>query len=130
MNIFGLKVVGPNGNVVLDPDSFTVRMVEAKIHLGGKGTWVTWDPVGRPRYYNVAMSSAVKAGMFAIVSPMGEIAANRNLRTNNFGGGMVTDPMEAGLPVAQVVDGGVILDAGPIEGYCNLDVAIYVLAYN
>lgn len=130
MELFGLKLVSPSGVTVLDPDAYTVRLVEATSFKHGEGIkyWSRYLPAEQ-RYITVPMSSAVRAGMFAVLSPMESYGAGMNLHDRHWGFGNITDPVEAGMPTATVQDGAVVLDLGPTDGYVNLALFIYVMAY-
>lgn len=120
MNVYGLKILSPNGTTIIDPDDYTVRMVEARIYDGGIVT------ENDPRYYRVNMSPAVRAGMFAVVCPLYAIPEGK--RMFGFGDGYEWVEWEGALPLATVYDGYVMLDRGPIRGWTTLHVAVYVLA--
>ncbi|MBU0563272.1 MAG: hypothetical protein KJ890_07095 [Gammaproteobacteria bacterium] len=120
MNVYGLKILSQNGATIIDPDDYTVRMVESRIYGGGIVT------ENDPRYYQVAMSPAVRAGMFAVVCPL--YAIPEGMRMFGFGEGNQWVEWEAALPLATVYDGYVMLDRGSVRGWTTLNVAVYVLA--
>lgn len=62
-NKYGFIVKNPQGQVIVDPDDLTCRMVDIVEFRGG------WEVSPSAGSFIVPMSSAVKAGMSAIVMP-------------------------------------------------------------
>lgn len=127
MNVFGLKVESKNGVSVIDPDSYTVRLIESKL-LDGNTYWVSGKS-----WYDFEMSPAVKAGMFVVFSPLDTYQLNRNMATDNFGAGTKGRPaIERGLPQGIVGNGKISVNFGDVQGLIiNSDMLIaYVIEYN
>lgn len=130
MNVFGLMVESKNGVSIIDPDSYTVRLIEAKlIEMNAVYYWPNTPT--RPRYYEIEMSPAVKEGMFVVFSPLDDYQMNENMFANNFGAGASSRAeIECGLPAAVAGNGKIIMDVGPVQGVTTRTVIAYVLEYN
>jgi hypothetical protein len=108
----GLLVKDANGRAILDPSTFTVRLVTTVRLTGGASAEVRSFPV-----------PAAKAGMFAVAAPASQLATDavytgRYERQGTFIG---TD-----IPAVEVVDGAVRLYPPMSGGTYMLDVLVYV----
>lgn len=148
----GLLIKDANGNTIMDPSTFTVRMVDAKVvYLGEMAPGAT---------FRVDMSPEVRAGMFAAVVPLYQYERNVNINgsydwfmansewTENTElpqlvlkrGAWAPHYLMPSTPWADVYDGHVMLrassvpttalDRAPVRaGHTRGDVAIYVMTY-
>lgn len=133
----GLLIKDTSGRTIIGPETFTVRLVEAKsVSLGKMAAGGTVD---------VAFSSAVRSGMFAQLVPTFQYSAGMNLQgscdeVKHFAqfqyhpkyASWFTPPGEKlpCLPHAVVHDGFVRLHASSIPGNNTVaNVVIYVMTY-
>lgn len=127
----GLLIKDTSGKTIIGPETFTVRLVEAKaVMLGNMGAGSSVD---------VAFSSAVRSDMFVQLVPLFQYPEGMNLQgsceevryfNQQYLYSSFTPPGEKlpCLPHAVVHDGFVRLYASPIWGSNTVaDVAIYVL---
>lgn len=108
----GLLIKDADGRAILDPSTFTVRLVATVKLSGGASTEV--------RSFSVP---AAKAGMFAVAAPASQLATDavytgRYERQGTFIG---TD-----IPAVEVVDGAIRLYPPMTNGSYMLDVLVYV----
>lgn len=109
---FGLLVKDASGRAILDPSTFTVRLVTTVRLTGGASAEVRSFPV-----------PDAKAGMFAVAAPASQLVTDavytgRYERQGTFIG---TD-----IPAVEVVDGAIRLYPPMARGTYMLDVLVYV----
>lgn len=116
----GLLIKDAQSNKVMGPDTFTVRLVDAR--LSGLGMMSPGQKVSLP------MRSKVKEGMFAIVMPLRQYQAGASLMDHFRGGFPNKNPhAPVSTPYATVHDGRVVLAANSVSGATtDGNVAIYV----
>lgn len=113
---YGLLVKDHNNNTIIGPDTFTVRMVDAR--LSGVGMMSPGQGVYLP------MSNKVKAGMFAIVMPLKQYQTGYMPKYRGY---RDYQPKIVSTPSATVHDGYIILRSVNLrDAVTDGSAAIYV----
>lgn len=105
MSSWGLEVTNGSGASNLNPDSFTVKLVES--------VWVGWTEIGPNDVVDIPTSPAVLAGMFAVITDYsGQLPYNADLQStfpNGFNNGRPRC-----LPVVEIYNGMIRVKGQPV----------------
>lgn len=105
MSNWGLEVTNESGVSNLNPDSFTVKLVES--------VWVGWESMLSDTVIDIPTSPAVMQGMFAVMTIYGgQLPFNHDMQSTFQGYNATGTPLS--MPVVEIYNGMVRVKGQPI----------------